>query len=97
MTELERANRDMIILHVMTKPKKQSPKKKAASAVDRYRARMRRKGMRLLQVWVPDVNAPGFREECARQVAVAAQAVDLEREIMEWADGVSDADTWPPY
>jgi hypothetical protein len=77
----------------MPRPKK---KKKQPTATERYRAKMRRAGMRLVQIWVPDPRAPGFAEECARQVAVAAQHVELEREIMEWADAMRGADEWPP-
>jgi len=86
----------------MSKPKKKSPrkaakKKAATAAVDRYRTRMRKKGMRLVQIWVPDVNAPGFREECARQVALVNSMVEHEREVMEWVENVQAADEWPPY
>lgn len=35
----------------------------------RYRASKKRQGLKLLRIWVPDVNAPGFKEEAARQAA----------------------------
>lgn len=33
---------------------------------------MRARGMRLVQIWVPDTRAPGFAEEAARQCRVLA-------------------------
>lgn len=35
-----------------------------------YRARKKAKGLREIRMWVPDVNAPGFREALERQAAV---------------------------
>ena len=35
----------------------------------RYRASKRRQGLREIRMWVPDVRAPGFAEEAARQGA----------------------------
>ena len=40
-----------------------------------HRKRLRRQGMRPIQIWVPDVRAPAFRSEAHRQsLAVAANA-----------------------
>ena len=33
-----------------------------------YRTRLRRQGLRPVQIWVPDQRAPGFRAELKRQV-----------------------------
>ncbi len=33
-----------------------------------YRARLREQGLKPVQIWVPDVNAPGFRVEIRRQL-----------------------------
>ena len=62
-------------------------------ATNRYRANMRKQGMKLVQLWVPDVNAPGFAEECRRQSAlIAKDAADptseealSNRELDAWA------------
>ena len=41
--------------------------------VREHRARLRRQGLRPIQIWVPDVRAPSFRAEAHRQsLAVAA-------------------------
>lgn len=47
--------------------------------VRRHRERQRAQGMRPIQIWVPDVTAPGFSEEAHRQsAAVAASAQDAD-------------------
>ena len=42
-------------------------KKNTAQRVRESRDRMRARGMRLVQIWVPDTRAPGFAEELSRQ------------------------------
>jgi hypothetical protein len=49
--------------------------------VRRYRQEMKRQGMKLVQFWVPDINAPGFAEECRRQ-SLLAHDHPGEREVM---------------
>lgn len=39
-----------------------------------HRERLRRQGLRPVQVWVPDVRAPGFAAEAHRQSALAASS-----------------------
>ena len=56
-----------------------------------HRQRLRRLGLRPVQIWVPDVRAPEFRSEASRQsraVAASAQAPDDQAFI----DAVSDDD-----
>ena len=56
-----------------------------------YRERMRRQGMRAIQLWVPDVRSPAFAAEAHRQglaVAQSARAV----EDQDFIDAVSDRD-----
>jgi len=48
----------------------------------RCRATRRASGMKLLRIWVPDLHAPGFREEAERQVREAeAKLANLKQEI----------------
>ena len=42
--------------------------KSAATKMRDYRARLREQGLRPVQIWVPDIHAPGFRAEIRRQV-----------------------------
>lgn len=45
-----------------SRPNAKSP----ATRVQRHRAEMRRRGFKLVQLWVPDPRAPGFREAVRR-------------------------------
>jgi len=57
--------------------------------VQQHRDRLRSQGLRLIQIWVPDVRAPAFRSEAHRQsLAVAASA--YAREDQAFIDAVSD-------
>jgi hypothetical protein len=47
--------------------------------VREHRKRLREQGLRLVQIWAPDVRSAAFREEAHRQsaaVAASAQAFD---------------------
>jgi Protein of unknown function (DUF3018) len=51
----------------------------ARDRVRRHRERLRQRGLRPIQIWVPDVNAPEFVREAHRQSAlVAASEQDLD-------------------
>ena len=59
--------------------------------VRRYRESMRRQGLRPLQIWVPDIRAPGFDAEARRQSrAVAATRED--RAVNDFIERVTDWD-----
>jgi DNA-binding LacI/PurR family transcriptional regulator len=53
-----------------------------------YRARLRRQGLRPVQIWVPDVRAPGFAAEAHRQSALAAASLH-EAEDQAFVDAIS--------
>jgi hypothetical protein len=38
--------------------------------VQRYRSKMKAAGLKRVTIWVPDVNAPGFKEEVARAIEI---------------------------
>ena len=59
-------------------------KTNTAERVRQSRDRMRARGLRLVQFWVPDTRAPGFAEELARQCRVLAEHPD--RELDDWLD-----------
>lgn len=67
------------------------PASRAASRekARRYRARMRARGMRPIQIWVPDTRVPGFAEEARRQSEAVARS-EQEREDQDFVDAVSD-------
>jgi hypothetical protein len=59
--------------------------------VSERRARLRAQGLRPLQIWVPDVRAPGFAAEAHRQSRAVA-ASEHANEDQAFADSVSE---WP--
>ena len=67
-----------------------TPPKSSRAKVRIHRARLREQGLRPIQVWVPDVRAPGFQFEAHRQsIAVAASrsAADDQAFIDAVTDG----------
>lgn len=58
---------------------------------------MRAQGLRPMQIWVPDVDAPGFAEEANRQARVAAAADERDTELASFMEAaLADMDL-PPY
>lgn len=55
----------------------------------RYRATRRARGMKLLRVWVPDPQAPGFHEEAHRQ-ALLLRGAPEEREALDFIEAAAD-------
>ena len=56
-----------------------------------HRERLRAQGLRPIQIWVPDVRAPGFKRQAhsqSRAVAASAHA----RKDQAFIDAVSDRD-----
>jgi Protein of unknown function (DUF3018) len=43
-----------------------------------YRSRLREQGLRPVQIWVPDVKAPGFGSEIRRQIRRLDPADEVE-------------------
>jgi hypothetical protein len=48
----------------------------------KHRAKMKAAGLRRVTLWVPDVNAPGFKEQLARDIAMINASAD-EKVILE--------------
>jgi hypothetical protein len=66
-----------------------SKPKSSRVKVRRHRERLRKRGLRPIQIWVPDVRAPAFRSEARRQsLAVVASA--HARDDQAFIDAVSD-------
>jgi hypothetical protein len=66
--------------------------------VRQHRERLRRQGLRPVQIWVPDVRAPEFIAEARRQSAAIA-ASEGEGDDQAFVDAVSvgpDEDDEPP-
>ena len=60
----------------------------ARDRVRRHRERLRQRGLRPIQIWVPDVNAPEFVREAHRQSALVA-ASEQEDDDQGFVDAVS--------
>jgi hypothetical protein len=54
-----------------------------------YRERLRRQGLRPVQIWVPDVRSPGFAAEAHRQSLAVANS-PYAREDQDFIDAVTD-------
>ncbi|MFV1363793.1 antitoxin MazE family protein [Mycolicibacterium elephantis] len=60
----------------------------ARDRVRRHRERLRQQGLRPVQIWVPDVNAPEFRREAHRQSELVA-AGEHEAEDQAFVDAIA--------
>ena len=66
-----------------------SSSKPSRVKVREHRERLRKQGLRPIQIWAPDVRSPAFRTEAHRQsVAIAASAHALDDQA--FIDAVSD-------
>lgn len=59
--------------------------------VREHRARLRKQGLRPIQIWVPDVRAPRFAREAHRQSRAVATS-PFAAEDQSFVDSIS---TWP--
>ena len=64
---------------------------KSRDKVRAHRARLRRRGLRPIQIWVPDVRSRKFAREAHRQSLIVARGT-REREDQAFVDAISD---WP--
>ncbi|KLO30874.1 antitoxin MazE [Mycolicibacter heraklionensis] len=56
--------------------------------VSEYRRRMRERGLRPLQVWVPDVRTESFVAEAHRQASMVARA-DVSNDDQDFIEAIS--------
>ena len=70
----------------MSEAKRPKPSRDKVRA---YRERLRRKGLRPIQIWVPDVRSKEFQAEAHRQSALVGQSPQA-REDQEFIDLISD-------
>jgi hypothetical protein len=69
-----------------TRPLKSSEKVRA------HRERLRRRGLRPIQLWVPDVRSRSFARQAHRQSLLVARS-PRESEDQDFIDAISE---WPP-
>jgi hypothetical protein len=58
--------------------------------VSEYRRRMRARGLRPVQIWVPNVRSKGFAPEARHQAATVAQA-DQQTDDQDFGEAVTAA------
>lgn len=64
---------------------------RSGERVGAHRQRLRQQGLRPIQIWVPDVRAPGFKAEAERQARrIASDARDDE--VMDFIEAAADPD-----
>jgi len=64
--------------------------KPSRDKVRKHRARLRRQGLRPIQIWVPDVRAPGFQAKAHRQSLAVARSPHAAAD-QAFIDAVSDS------
>ena len=73
-------------------PNASSRTKSSRDKVRAFRQRMRKRGMKLIQIWVPDPKSPYFAAEARRQARLIAQSPH-EKEDQAFIDSLSE---WKP-
>lgn len=68
-------------------------KSAVATRVAKYRASLRQKGLKPVQIWVPDVRSKGFAKECKRQALLVKNSA-AEQEITDFIENTSDLRGW---
>lgn len=71
----------------------QSDARKSTSRVQKHRAKLRKAGMKPVQIWVPDTTSKAFIAECERQSRLIAQADDMEIHVL-MEETLSEVDGW---
>lgn len=61
--------------------------------VQKYKQKLRMKGMRPIQIWVPDTHRSGFAEECWRQ-SLLVKHDPHEKELLEFLYEAADREGW---
>ncbi len=70
---------------------KSNRKRSSRDKVRSYRERMRARGLRPIQIWVPDTRTAAFRTEAHRQSLMVAQSALAEPD-QDFIDAISDSD-----
>jgi hypothetical protein len=73
----------------MAKLSSASARRKTREKVAAHRARLRAQGLRPIQIWIPDMRAPGFFAEARRQARLLATSPH-EKDDQAFVDAISD-------
>ena len=58
----------------------------SAKRVQKHRDKLRAAGLKPVTIWVPDVNAPGYREELAREIEIINNSPEEKIILQELSD-----------
>lgn len=58
-----------------------------------YRNRLRRQGLRPVQLWVPDTRSPRFKAEARRQ-SLLLRDDPAEQDVLDFIEAVADTEGW---
>jgi Antitoxin MazE-like len=61
--------------------------------VQKHRAKMKAAGLRRVTIWVPDINAPGYREKIRKECELINASADSNR-VMDEMLAVADSSDW---
>ena len=64
-----------------------------AERVQKHRDNLRKKGLKPVQIWVPDTRKEGFAEECKKQ-SLIAKDLDQEINMDNFIEDASDLKGW---
>ena len=64
-----------------------------AKRVQKHRDKMKAAGLKPVTIWVPDANAPGFKEQVARAIENINADAESQR-VMEEMLALSDFSDW---
>jgi hypothetical protein len=64
-----------------------------AKRVRKHRDKMKAAGLKPVTIWVPDVNAPGFKERIAREIEIINADAESQR-VMEEMLAHADFSDW---
>jgi Protein of unknown function (DUF3018) len=65
--------------------------KTSRDKVRAHRVRLRKQGLRPIQIWVPDLRSPVFAAEARRQSLAVAKSPGAKRD-QDYIDAISDPD-----
>ena len=64
-----------------------------AERVKKHRDNLRRKGLKPVQIWVPDVSKEGFKDSCKQQAILAKQS-DRDASVDNFLEETADLRGW---
>lgn len=75
------AHSDNMLLMTKSRARPSSKPRRAPDKMRVYRAKLRGRGLRPVQLWAPDTKAPGFAEAMRRQSLLVSQSPGEEQDI----------------